>query len=166
MAGGSLFSASTSGNLAQVFAKLEKRVFDRVIEHRARIVLALTIKVLERTPVWEGETIVNWQWSINTPATGRLTEINNGPPGHTNSGGQPTPPSGEPRRGPNQDVAMQSAVTTLARARNSLADLYLTNNGTIAGLIEYGGAPTPETSRQPAGVLRIAIREIMAGIYE
>lgn len=163
--GGSKFSASTSGSLRKIAEAAKRRAYDQFDAHRAKIVMALTEKVLSRTPVWEGETIVNWQWTVGQPSSTHLTEIASGPPGHTNDGaGGPPPPSGEPRRAANEDVARASMIAALAAVRGKAVDLWLTNNGEIAQLIEYGGAPTPGSSRQPAGVLRVAIAEIMIGI--
>lgn len=164
--GGSKLRASTVGDLRTRFKDYyRKQVLKCYEDHRTKIVMALTKKVLDRTPVWEGETIVNWQWSIGTPTSSHVEEVRTpAKPGTTNHGGTPAPPSGEPRRAANEAVVYANMRRALEQSAGRIVDLWLVNNGSIAGLVEYGGAPTPESSRQPAGMLRIAVREVMRGI--
>jgi hypothetical protein len=134
---------------------------EEAVTQRERVMLiALNEKILARTPVWEGDTIHNWRWSTRAPDTRHEEPIDNGPPGPTNT----MPLGQEPRRAVNETRARQSLAGAL-RAREP-QDIYLTNTADSAVGVEYGQLPTPQRSRVDgsAGVLRLAIKEVMEGI--
>jgi hypothetical protein len=125
------------------------------------VLVALNEKVLAHTPVWEGDTILNWRWSTRAPdmrhEEPRGQEIDPGPT-NTMALGE------EPRRKINEQRPRRSLAAAL-KAKKPV-DIYLTNTADSAVALEYGMLPTPATSRVDAakGIVRLAIAEVEAGI--
>ncbi len=105
------------------------------------------------TAVWEGETLVNWSWSVGTPNLIHRQPIGAGDPGHTSTMAL----GSEPRRPANQAIVDRSLQAILALKKIPPV-IYLTNVGEVATEMEYGMVPTAERSRTPNGMLRLATR--------
>lgn len=130
------------------------------LAYTRRIVALLTHlhrTVSVNTAVWEGETLSNWKWAANAPDLSHRDPIANGPTGATNtmSLGE------EPRRGPNQEAFnanFQRMIRTVSGKVPS--QIYLTNTGEVAVLMEFGGAPGGRGQNvRTSGMLRLAVRE-------
>lgn len=149
------FSVSISGDLDAGLKKFLSAASNKLLEREKEIAIQLTNKVLALTPVWEGTTLVNWHWSVGSPVFERASPLGQDiDPGPTNS----MPLGSEPRRAINTAPPMQSLMAVLQAMEP--VDLYLTNAADSAIDVEYGLFPTPERSRSPRGVLRLAIKEI------
>ena len=161
--GGGAFTAGTTGDLRkslQAYRALAQTTFE---QHRATLLRALNEQVLARTPVWEGDTIANWRWSVGAP-TGEFVEPeDNGPPGSTGSMAL----GSEPRRSVNEQQSRESLEAAISESRGKMVDIWLENNSEGAVPLEYGQWPTPDRTRTPAGgIVRIAVRNIIAGFLE
>lgn len=111
--------------------------------------------ITERTPVWSGQSLRNWVWSMDQASTTTLEAIDNGPPGPTNS----MPLGSEPRRPPNQ--ASSDATFMALSYNNPFRNYILTNNAPDIIKLEYGQLPTAASSRSPAGMVRITVQELL-----
>ena len=157
---GTKFTAGASGDLRAILTAYKVRQIERFSLYREHLVRALNEQVLSRTPVWEGDTIVNWRWSVGAPTGEHRDPVDNGPPGQTSGMAL----GSEPRRGPNELAARQSMEEALAAARGQLVDLWLENNAEGAVPLEYGMWPTPGGTRTPpGGIVRVAVRNVIAG---
>lgn len=152
--GGAKMSFFTDGNLQATFSNFFKRAEQRFDDHADRLLVRLNELILARTPVWEGDTVHNWRWSTRAPNMQHADPIDNGPPGRTSEMalGQ------EPRRRANETRSRQSLAAAL-KARTPI-DIYLTNTAESAVDLEYGLLPTREGSRNPAGMVRLSLKEV------
>jgi hypothetical protein len=163
MAGsGSLLKAQINNPFAHVFKDFFEQVEDRVTRRENSILIALNDRILANTPVWEGDTILNWRWSTVAPQMEHEEPRGqNIDPGHTNE----MPLGMEPRRAINEERPRRSLIGAL-KAKKPV-DIFLTNTSDSAAALEYGLLPTPERSRVDGnkGIVRLAIAEVEAGIY-
>lgn len=111
--------------------------------------------ITERTPVWSGRSLRNWVWTMDQPNTQVFEEIDNGPPGTTSQ----MQIGSEPRRAPNQS-ASDKTVLDLS-FRNPYRQFWLSNNSESIIDLEYGNLPTPAMSRQPAGMVRVTMQDLL-----
>jgi len=149
----------SEGNLTAAFSAICDRAKNALLAQQHTLMIRLTDRILELTPVWEGDSIVNWRWSPD----GNFEELDH-------RGGEiPTGPTNfmslgeEPRRSVNEAVVRQSLAQALQG--KVLHDMYLTNASDSIVALEYGQLPTPATSRSPHGIVRIAIIEIMGSLH-
>lgn len=157
---GNLIKAKVENPWASMFQGFLEKVQDDLVERQHQIVILLTQKILERTPVWMGDTVANWRWSVGSPDETVERSPASGPPGETNS----MPLGVEPRRAASEAVAKRSMTAILSI--NTPEVLYLTNATDSVLGIEYGFLPSAERSRVDGskGVVRLAIEEIENGI--
>ncbi|AXQ69738.1 hypothetical protein HOU03_gp529 [Caulobacter phage CcrSC] len=161
--GGHMFSAQAGGNWRKALQQYAADVNRAYIRYVDRFAVALNENLLGNTPVWEGTTIRNWNWSIGvadrsgyTPAEGDL------PPGPTNK----MPLGAEPRRPANE----ASEIGDFENFRRQLAaqtkpvNIYVTNTAPNAVSLEYGMLPTPATSRRKKGMLLLSLVETLAAM--
>ena len=148
-----MFNYSSNANdFLQQLAKLYPEFEEEAGEYEREFVIALNKRILALTPVWEGDSIANYVWSVGSPLLSHRDPIGSGPPGHTNqmSLGE------EPRRPANEALVRESLATVLAAKLP--ADIYMTNSAEGIVDLEYGQRPTPQTSRvSGAGMVRLAI---------
>ncbi len=157
---GNLIKASVENPWHGAFAGFLEQVQYDVVKHQRDIITKLTDKILARTPVWMGDTVANWRWSIGAPDETVMPSPASGPPGETNS----MPLGVEPRRAASEAVARRSMAAVLRI--NTPEVLYLTNAIDSVMGIEYGFLPSAERSRVDGskGVVRLAIEEVENGI--
>lgn len=142
-----------------------KNFFDKAQDALSRredaMLIKLNEKILAHTPVWEGDTILNWRWSTRAPDTNHEEPRGqNIPTGPTNM----MPLGQEPRRKINEARPRRSLAAAL-KAKKPV-DIFLTNTSDSAVGLEYGMLPTPQTSRVDGakGIVRLAIAEMEAGV--
>lgn len=160
-ASGSKIGVQINNPFEQAFKNFFDHAEDRYTARENALLIKLNERILANTPVWEGDTILNWRWSTRAPDLRHEDPRGAGiEPGHTNlmALGE------EPRRRINEERPRRSLVGAL-KAKKPV-DIYLTNTSDSANALEYGLLPTPERSRVDGskGIVRLAIAEVMAGI--
>lgn len=154
-------------NLNAVVARLKKVKGEPRRRARQRMIEILTFihrKVTARTPVWSGEALANWKWTIgraSRDSTGAIPAPGTGDPGKTSKMALGT----EPRRPAAQAVADENFndfISRYRKSKNPFQPIYMTNLAEHADMLEDGLLQTPQTSRSPAGMLRITIEEAKA----
>lgn len=129
-----------------------------------RLATRIHEKVTARTPVWSGEVLANYQWSMNQPRVGTVRHAETGPLERTNFGGA-GPLGPESRRSPNAAIARASfeSVNWGYALGNKV---YLVNNVGAWGGLEKGMLPDdPERDlkpRSPKGMVGITLSEVRA----
>ncbi len=157
---GSKLSAQVSNPFKHVFEQFFEDVEDGYSERENRMLVSLNEKILANTPVWEGDTILNWRWSTVRPDYRHEAPRGSMDPGPTNTMAL----GEEPRRAVNEERPRRSLQGAL-KAKKPV-DIYLTNSSDSAMALEYGLLPTPASSRvnSSRGIVRLAIAEVQAGI--
>lgn len=151
-------------------AEIEK--FERMaveeMKKGARIFMAA---LADNTVVWEGDVLRNYVWGRGGPRGGYRSPVGGrgGWPrgrgsrsrdtGQTGTMGRP--PAGEPRRDANEAAATADMEAVLGGMQR-LEDLFVRNTSDHADLVDSGSAPTPERSRHPGGVTRLAAQALRA----
>lgn len=159
---GAKFVYKREGSLAVQFKKFFDRAEALLVRREDELLIALNERILALTPVWEGDTLINWRWSTRAPLTGHIDPVASPEdPGETNKMALGT----EPRRAANEVRPRQSLAAALKAKEPE--DIYLTNNSNSVTALEYGLLPTPERSRvNPSkGIIRLAIKEVMGALY-
>lgn len=163
-AGGTRMSVTMTGsNFARAFEKFKVRAAYAYQRALVRFAVELNKRILAKTPVWEGDTLRNWRWSIDRPSLVH-TDPAEMPddPGHTAGA-----PLGSEARRPANTVLQMGEFAEFANRlamRPKPANIYLTNVADSALGVEYGLLPTPERSRSPRGVLRLSVIETLAAM--
>ena len=156
---GTKLGVQVNNPFRQVFQNFFDRTEAAVDRRQDRMLTALNERILANTPVWEGDTILNWRWSTRRPDTAHEAPRGQGiDPGPTNT----MQLGEEPRRKINEERPRRSLAAAL-KAREPI-DIYLTNTSDSAVGLEYGMLPTPSQSRSPKGIVRLAVAEMRAGI--
>jgi hypothetical protein len=153
---------SYSSNASDIMAQLQKvmgYVIDEAAEYERQIVIQLNARILALTPVWEGDSIANYHWSVNSPLMDHREPEGTGYPGPTNS----MPLGAEPRRAANEAFVREDLQKVLAATLP--ADIYLTNTAPDIINLEYGQNPSPQTTRAPHGMIRLAIAEVVGSLH-
>jgi hypothetical protein len=143
------FKASLAAAEAAMKARFAQRVKD--------VVYTLHYEIVDRTPVWSGAIMANYQWSDGFPFSDTLEPIDNGPPGHTNE----MPIGVEPRRAPNQ--ALADASLHHLNFDNPFRVYYLNNNDPDIGGVEAGVLPPPPlVIRAAQGMIGVSLELVRA----
>lgn len=121
------------------------------------LLVHLNREVSMHTAVWQGETLVNWKWSVGAPDLSHRNAANSGPTGPTNTMSL----GSEPRRPANQSPVTASLMRVLAQVNVRVpALIFLTNTGEVAEEMEFGQVPGGTGQRiRTSGMLRLAMRE-------
>ena len=136
------------------FRKLEKMP-EKVIRLQMQKATAFVHEsVTSKTPVFTGKSLRNWQWTMDEPFGGVLEAAGTAPPGHTSQ----MPLGAEPRRAPNMSSPNQSLKSL--SFTNPFVKYILTNNSENIIELEFGQLPSPSTSRNPAGMLRVTVENL------
>jgi hypothetical protein len=119
--------------------------------------------VLAKTPVWEGDTVRNWHWSLGGPSMRHDDPV--AEPDDPSEGG--TPPSrialgAEPRRSANEDAQREEFAEFLMElSMNAMpSSIWLTNTADTAIDLEYGLIG----KKAPQGMLRVSLAETLMAI--
>lgn len=160
------FTYTKSGNLAATLNNFFGDIQLNAVRVEDDLLIELNNRILALTPVWEGELIRNWRWSTKAPIFEHVDPIETPTdPGHTGIGkDNPTgmPLGDEPRRRANELRPRQSLAGALTA--KTPVDIFITNASPIAVDAEYGLVPSPERSRSPAGIVRLAMREVFGDL--
>jgi len=145
----SAFSAHMNSYLPQKKVEFEERV--------RRIATHIHEGLLAKTPVWQGETIANYQWSIDVPMATKVGFVSSpADPGPTNT----MPLGTEPRRAPNEAIANASFASISFKGSFGRV-IYVTNNAEQWGGLEAGGLPlAPLRQRSPQGMAGVVMQEV------
>jgi len=129
---------------------------ERLSQRLARISWIVHERITERTPVWTGETLRNWQWSVGVAPEGvPQPAVGNEPTGRTND----MPLGMEPRRPANQMVA-DASYNAIDFSNPFQKFIFSNNSPSIEGL-EYGLYPLPPLNqRSPQGMVRLTFAEV------
>lgn len=98
------------------------------------------------TPVWSGQAVRNYIWTVDQPNHVTYEPIDNGDPGPTNS----MPLGVEPRRGVNEAAASESLARVLGA--NPFSKFYCTNNSPDIQGLELGLLPGPPLKSRSHGM--------------
>ena len=146
--------ASFLGEIKFAIPKQEAK-FKKLVEG---VTWSLHTEITWHTPVWSGEALASYIWSIGSPSSeGPLEPVDTGDPGPTNS----MSIGEEPRRNANQQEADESyEKLTFA---NPYKVFYLNNNTPHIGGLEYGLLPEdPLRQRSPNGMFGLALALVEA----
>lgn len=158
---GSKLAVQVDNPFSHAFERFFEQAQNTFERRENALLIKLNEKILENTPVWEGDTILNWRWSTRAPDMSHEEPRGTGiDPGPTNT----MPIGSEPRRKANE-VRPRRSLAGALRAKKPV-DIYLTNTSDSAVALEYGLLPTPQRSRVDSskGIVRLAIAEAMAGV--
>ena len=163
--GGRAFSIGmNSGGFLKALNRFEASIEQKYKRALVRFAVHVNERLLARTPVWEGTTLRNWQWSLRSPKKSVKKPEGGGiPPGPTNTMAL----GAEPRRAANEDAQRADFQMFLSEllAQPKVPNIYLTNPAPNAMGVEYGMLPSAERSRTPAGgVVRLAVYEALAAM--
>ena len=112
--------------------------------------------ILDRTPVHTGQTLRNWKWSVGSPDMGQVLEARgSGSPGETSI----LTLGAESRRASNR--ADPDASFAKLNTKNPFQTFWMTNNSPAVLGLEFGKLPDPERSRNPAGMVRVTVQNLM-----
>jgi hypothetical protein len=140
--------------------KALKQLPDKLI--RVKLAYALPFlhkEITSKTPVWTGKALRNWIWTVGAPyGGGELPALGSGPPGPTNS----MPLGAEPRRPANQAAA--DASFAQLNMKNPYQQFWLSNNASDIADLEYGKLPTPGTSRNSKGMVRVTLQNLLLSL--
>lgn len=121
--------------------------------------LTVTRAFFQRTPVWSGETIVNYAWGNN-----RHNRAKQSPSGSWRGSNVGVPLGSEQNRSSNESRVIGQLASMYGRFKIGKT-LMLTNNvGEKWDLVENGAAPTPDRARNPGGVTKLAMQMAMSRI--
>jgi hypothetical protein len=138
--------------IAATIAELKRGVDElerQAVEETKRAARVIQEELFANTPVWRGETVRNFRFSVGAPPSrGTLPAIGTGEPGPTNH----LPLGAEPRRGENEAAARADLEAVLSFTR--LVDVFGTNTvaATKWAMLDSGVAPAPGRSRTPGGI--------------
>jgi len=160
MTSGTKMGVQINNPFQHVFTNFFEQVQEDHTRRENKMLIALNEKILANTPVWEGDTILNWRWSTVRPDMRHEAPRGSMPTGRTNE----MELGEEPRRAQNEQRPRRSLQGAL-KAKKPI-DVYLTNTSDSAMALEYGLLPTPGSSRVDGsrGIVRLAIAEVEAGI--
>jgi hypothetical protein len=139
-------------NKAAVRAAAMKSIADleaRFAKNVEALVHEIDDHIKSLTPVYTGQAVRNYIWTMGSPNTIVYDAINNGPTGFTSRMALGT----EPRRGDNEAAAAESIATL--NFRNPFGVIYLTNNSPDIVGLELGIFPVASQSRSPNGMFKI-----------
>lgn len=121
----------------------------------------LTKAFLMRTPVWSGETVVNYVWGRGRANLKKRSSL-----GTWRGSNVGVPLGGEANRGANEAVVMGNLTATFQfKGKNSIPKKYVFVNNIDPvkwDLINMGAAPNKQAARNPGGVTRLAMQKAMA----
>ena len=162
-AGGAAFAVETKGSPRKTLDAFRLCVAQAYNRQIIKFAIMLNERLLAKTPVWEGETLRNWRWTIGAPDLGPpIPAVGGTEPGHTNSMALGT----EPRRASNEDAQRAGFAIFLGEleASKEPVSVYLTNTAKSAMGVELGLLPTPGQSRSPKGVLYLSVIETLTAM--
>ena len=145
-------AASFARSLKDISPRYQKRVAERIV-NIARFVHK---GLIDRTPVWEGQTVRNYIMTIDSGFSSKLEAIGSEPTGQTSKMGL----GSEPRRLENEAAALDSG--SVLSVQNAFSKIYITNNSDNVSGLELGQLPDAGRSRSPNGMFAITLEEAIS----
>lgn len=152
LSGGDKFLAALAAFEAEVHSGFQRAL--------TRFAIDMNELVLAKTPVWEGDTVRNWHWSIGSASSRHDMPVES--PSDVTQGG--VPPSrlalgAEPRRNANEAAQREEFAEFLMElAFNPMpTSVWLTNTADTAIDLEYGRIG----QKAPQGMLRVSLAETL-----
>lgn len=150
--GGSSFLAALKAFETQAHAGFHRSL--------TRFAIDMNELVLAKTPVWEGDTVRNWHWSLGGPSARHDDPVES--PSDVTDGGIPPskmPLGSEPRRGSNEEAQREEFAEFLMELgfNDSPSSIWLTNTADTAIDLEYGRIG----QKAPQGMLRVSLAETL-----
>jgi len=141
--------------------KKAKAVPDDMIRMKLSFALPFAHEeITSKTPVWSGQALRNWVWSVGSPNTSPAKPaMGTMPPGATNS----MPLGAEPRRPVNQAEA-DASLARINWQRNPYQQFWFSNNAPDIMGLEYGLLPSPSRSRSPKGMVRVTVQNLILAL--
>lgn len=144
--------AGVNEEIMRLFAGLKELEKQAIKEVQSATVVVVK-ECMKNTPVWEGEVVRNFNAGVGGAAGGGAkAPIGGGDPGPTNS----MPLGSEPRRPANEAAALGEIRGAVAGMR-ALQDVFIGNASGNFNRADSGAAPTPQTARNPGGIVRPAL---------
>ena len=138
--------------VARLFTAV-KELEQRAIEEVQHATVVVVRECMKNTPVWEGEVVRNYNAGIGGGSGGGVkAPIGGVAPGNTNS----MPLGSEPRRPANEAAALADVNASISGMR-SLSDVVIGNSSANFNRADSGAAPTPQSARNPGGIVRPAL---------
>ena len=146
-------NASTfAKSLKDVSPRWNRKVATRII-NAARFVHQ---SLIDKTPVWEGQTVRNYIMTLDVGYSGKIDPIGEGATGQTSKMGL----GDEPRRAENASAALETgSILTLD---NAFSRILITNNSDNVAGLELGQLPDSGRSRSPNGMFAITLEELLS----
>lgn len=148
-----------SSNSAAFAQGIKKSRDEKVKKLRFMIVSSARFvhkSLIDKTPVWEGQTVRNYIMTLNAPFVGEYAASGGGDTGRTNSMAL----GAEPRRGVNAAAALQSG--SVLNEDNCFTHIFITNNSEAVMGLELGLLPgAGYKPRSPQGMFGITMQELM-----
>lgn len=138
--------------IARLFSGV-KELEQKAIKEVQSATVVVVKECMNNTPVWEGEVVRNFTAGVGSAPGGAAKKpIGGVDPGPTNSMAL----GSEPRRPANEAAAM-SDVKGAVTGMRSLQDVFIGNASDNFNRADSGAAPTPQTARNPGGIVRPAL---------
>lgn len=139
------------------------RVKQKFMRLTHRVAFFIHEEVTSRTPVYTGETVANYQWSIGNPKTGTVEAVERPSyTGRTNMNGM-GPLGPELRRPANTRVA-NATLRNVPWRETFGKQIYFVNNDETFGGLEYGLLPDEPVNklrpRSTNGMVRITLQAV------
>jgi hypothetical protein len=138
-------------SLRGVTPRFEKKIADRIVATAHFVHKSL----IDKTPVWEGQTVRNYIMTIGTGFSGRLEASGNGATGKTSK----LALGNEPRRAENANAALESG--NVLNSKNAFNKIFITNNSENVAGLERGELPDSARSRSPNGMFALTLEEVI-----
>jgi hypothetical protein len=152
--------SSNANSFASQFAKIAAYAREEAGEYERQFVIELNKRILALTPVWEGDSIANYVWSVGSPLLTHISPIGGVAPGPTNTMALGT----EPRRAENEAMVRERLASVLAAQLP--ANIYMTNSAPEIVNLEYRQNPTPDRTRvRSGGMVRLAIIQTIGTLH-
>lgn len=139
-------------SLKSIAPRFNKKISEKIVATSHFVHKSL----IDKTPVWEGQTVRNYIMTIGTGFSGRLEASGSGATGHTSKMAL----GNEPRRSENSTAALESG--NILNEKNSFSRIFITNNSENVAGLERGELPDSSRSRSPRGMFAITLEEVIS----
>jgi len=144
--------SGVDAEIARLFQAVKDLEQEAIKEVQAATVVVVR-ECMKNTPVWEGEVVRNYTAGVGDAASGGAKPpIGGVDPGPTSNMAM----GAEPRRPANEAAALGEVRAAVAAMR-TLENVTIGNSSDNFNRADSGAAPTPQTARNPGGIVRPAL---------